>query len=242
MRSWNDSLSDDDRQMLVPYVVRVVGTANGAKIENARAWMATDCLVRTQTPMWLRLAKLPDQAAELEALIPLTNTATARKAQPTIEAARSRADAAWAAAGAAAGAAAWAAAGAAAWAAGRAAGRAAAWAAAGAAAWAAAGAAAGAAAWAAARAAARAAAWDAGRDAAGAAAWAAAWAAAGAAAGAAARDAARDAAWDAAWAALRPTVVVLQLSALELLDRMIDLHRTDVPLIAERVARLGVSA
>ena len=210
MRSWNDSLSDDDRQMLVPYVVRVVGTANGAKIENARAWMATDCLVRTQTPMWLRLAKLPDQAAELEALIPLTNTATARKAQPTIEAARSRADAAWAAAGAAAGAAAWAAAGAAAWAAGRAAGRAAA--------------------------------WDAGRDAAGAAAWAAAWAAAGAAAGAAARDAARDAAWDAAWAALRPTVVVLQLSALELLDRMIDLHRTDVPLIAERVARLGVSA
>jgi hypothetical protein len=35
---------------------------------------------------------------------------------------------------------------------------------------------------------------------------------------------------------------VLQLSALELLDRMIDLHRTDVPLIAERVARLGVSA
>ena len=210
MRSWNDSLSDDDRQMLVPYVVRVVGTANGAKIENARAWMATDCLVRTQTPMWLRLAKLPDQAAELEALIPLTNTATARKAQPTIEAARSRADAAWAAAGAAA--------------------------------WAAAGAAAGAAAWAAGRAAGRAAAWDAGRDAAGAAAWAAAWAAAGAAAGAAARDAARDAAWDAAWAALRPTVVVLQLSALELLDRMIDLHRTDVPLIAERVARLGVSA
>jgi len=50
--------------------------------------------------------------------------------------------------------------------------------------------------------------------AAGAAAWAAAWAAAG--------DAAWAAAWDAAWAALKPTVTILQDSALDLLDRLID--------------------
>ena len=70
---------------------------------------------------------------------------------------------------------------------------------------------------------------DAARDAAGAAAGAAAWAAARAAAGAAAWDAAgaaawaaaRDAAWAAAGAALRPTVERLQLSALELVDRML---------------------
>jgi hypothetical protein len=96
----------------------------------------------------------------------------------------------------------------------------------------AAGAAAGAAAWAAAWAAAGAAA----RDAAGAAARAAARAAAGAAAGAAARAAARaaagaaarDAAWaaarDAAWAALAPTVLALQESAFDLLDRMINVR------------------
>ena len=70
------------------------------------------------------------------------------------------------------------------------------------------------------------AAWSAARDAAGDAAGAAAWSAA--------RDAARDAAWsaawdaagaaarDAAWSAMRPSVELLQASALNLLDRMID--------------------
>jgi hypothetical protein len=158
--------------------------------------------------------------------------------------------AAWAAAGDAAWAAAGAVAGAAAWAVARAAARAAAWAAAGAAAGAAARDAARDAARAAARDAARAAArdaaWDAARDAARAAAGDAAWDAAGAAAGAAAWAAAGDAAWDAAgaaaraaaraaaWAAARaaawdaagaklaPTVTILQASALDLLDRMID--------------------
>ena len=85
----------------------------------------------------------------------------------------------------------------------------------------------------AARAAARVAARDAARrDAAGAAAWDAAWAAAAAAAWAAAGAAARDAAWAAAaaaaWAAagaaardaLKPSVLALQGSAFELLDRM----------------------
>jgi len=74
------------------------------------------------------------------------------------------------------------------------------------------------------------AAWDAAGDAAWAAARDAARAAAGAAArnaaGAAARDAARDtagaAARDTAWAALQPTVEVLQASALDLFDRMLD--------------------
>ena len=56
-------------------------------------------------------------------------------------------------------------------------------------------------------------------------AWAAARDAAGATAGAAAWDAARDAAWDAAWDAagdaMRPTVVMLQASALTLVEAMI---------------------
>jgi hypothetical protein len=89
-----------------------------------------------------------------------------------------------------------------------------------------------AAAWAAARAAAGAAAGDAAWDAAGAAAWDAARAAARAAAGAAARDAAWAAAWDAArdaaWAGaaakqkLAPTVASLQVSAFQLLEKLVD--------------------
>ena len=160
LRSWNDSMNDEDRQILLPLVPRLVGTRSTAEVEEQRAWMATDWLVREFTPAWLRLAGLDDHAHTLEKLATLTDSTSAREAQPSVDAA-----------GAAAGAAAWAAAGAA-WAAD-----------------AAAGAAAGAAAWAAA----------------GAAAWAAAWAAAGA-----------------AGAALRPTVKVLQVSALALVERMIE--------------------
>ena len=186
-RSWNDTLDDDDRQMLVPLIPRLIGTASTDEVEDRRSWMATDWLVREFTPAWLRLAGLTDHAHTLESLVALTDTASARSAKPSIAAAG---DAAWDAAGAAAGTAAWDAA----------------WAAAGAAAWDAA--------------------RDAARDAAGAAAGDAAGAAAGDAAGDAAGAAAGDAAWDAAGdaarAALQPTVKALQVSAIALIERMIE--------------------
>jgi hypothetical protein len=196
--SWNDSMDDVDRQMLKPYIVRLVGTRTGKRHEEQRAWMLTDWLARECAPAWLRLAGLKEQAELLESLAPLTSAASARKAQPVLDAARAAAgDAARDAARAAA----------------RAAARDAAWDAAGDAARAAARAAAGDAAWDAARAAARAAAGDAAWDAARAAAGDAAWDAAGAAAW----DAARAAAWD----ALASTARGLQQSVLLLLDRMI---------------------
>jgi hypothetical protein len=77
---------------------------------------------------------------------------------------------------------------------------------------------------AAARDAAWAAAWAAARDAA----WAAAWAAARDAAWAAAGGAARDAAWAAAGGALAPTVSSLQISAVDLVERMIDVKDPEV--------------
>jgi hypothetical protein len=163
--SWNDAMNDVDRQMLKPYIVRLVGTRTGKRHEEQRAWMLTDWLARECAPAWMRLAGLAAQAELLESLAPLTSAASARKAQPVLDAARKDSAAARAAAWAAA----WAAAGAAARDA----------------AWAAARDAAGAAAWDAARDAAGAAAWDAAGDAAGAAARAAAWDAAGAAARAA---------------------------------------------------------
>jgi hypothetical protein len=228
-RAWNDALDDDTRQRLKDYAPRLIGTNTGADDDETRAWMATDWLARVQTPAWLRLAGLTEQAQALESLARIVDATTAIAAQPTLD--RARKDAA--AAGDAARAAAWDAARAAAWAA--------AWDAARAAAGATAGDAAGGAAWAAAEDAAWdaawAAAWDAARAAAGDAARAAAWAAARAAAGDAARAAARaaawaaaeDAAWAAAWAAARaaagkklaPTVAALQESAFRLLDEMI---------------------
>ena len=157
MRSWNDSLPDDQRQMLKPYIPRLVGTAASDEVELRRSWMACDWLVRTFTPAWLKRAGLAGSAAALEQLPELTTTELLEQALPIIRAAREDAAAARAAAGAAAWDAAWAAA------------------------WDAARAAAGAAAWAAAGDAAR----DAAGDAARAAAWDAAWAAAGDAARAA---------------------------------------------------------
>jgi hypothetical protein len=196
-RRWQDDLDDAGRQRLKPYIPRMIGTAGSAAAEEVRAWLVTDWLVRVHTPAWLDVAGLKEQASALRALPPIDATDSARDAQPTIEAAREKAAAARDAAWAAARDAAWDAA------------RAAAWAAARDAAWAAA----------------RDAAWDAARAAAWDAAWDAAWAAAGAAAGDAAWDAAWAAAWDAAWAALKPTVVTLQDSAFDLLDRMIEVGR-----------------
>jgi hypothetical protein len=129
--SWNDAMNDVDRQMLKPYIVRLVGTRTGKRHEEQRAWMLTDWSVRECAPAWLRLAGLAAQAELLESLAPLTSAASARKAQPVLDAARNDSAAARAAARdaarAAARAAAWAAAGDAAWDAARAAARDAAW-------------------------------------------------------------------------------------------------------------------
>jgi hypothetical protein len=209
--AWNDAASDEQRQELIPYIPRLVGTAGDSAADERRAWPATDWLVRTFTPTWLRRAGLTERAAELEALPELTSTELARSAQAVIDRAKSEAYAAAGAAAGAAGAAAWAAAGAAAWDAARAAARAAAWDAAGDAAWDAA------------RAAAWAAAWDAAGDAAGAAARAAAWAAAKGKKGYDAQYAAARKAADEVFAtALADTVAELRASGLALLDRLID--------------------
>jgi hypothetical protein len=169
LRHWNDDLDNATRQRLKPYIPRLVGTKSTKAIESKRAWLATDWMVRVNTPAWLELGGMPDQALALRALPELVSAVVARAAHPVLTEASDRAAAAWATARAAASAAA----------------RAAAWDAAG----------------------------DAAEDAAWAAARAAAWDAASAAAWAAARAAART--------KLKPTILSLQSSALQLLDRLI---------------------
>jgi hypothetical protein len=242
LRSWNDAMSEDDRQQLKPLIPLVIDTAATPEIEMRQSWLALDWYCRVSTPAWLRLAGLTAEAEAIEATAPIVDAKSARDAQDALDTARRAArdaardaawDAAWDAVWAAARDAAWDAAWTAAWAAAGAAAWTAAWAAAGDAARDAAGAAAWAAARDAARDAAWTAAWDAAGDAARDAAWTAAWDAAGDAAWDAARDAARtaartaardaagDAAGDAARDQLRPTVLVLQASALSLVERLI---------------------
>lgn len=119
LRSWNDSLPDDDRQQLKQYIPRLVGTRSTAEVEDARGWMCLDWLVRTYTPAWLRLAGLTEQADRLVALPEFRAGMDVPAIRPTIDAVRSDAAAARDAAGAAAEDAAWAAAEAAAGAAAR---------------------------------------------------------------------------------------------------------------------------
>ena len=119
LRSWNDALPDGDRQRLKPYVTKLIGTAASREVELKRSWMALDWLARAQAVSWLKLAKLQEHADAVAALEEITGPESARKAQPTLKAARDAAAAAsraaaraaaWDAAGDAAGAAAWAAA------------------------------------------------------------------------------------------------------------------------------------
>jgi len=155
LSTWNDALSDVDRDRLLPaevWVPRLVGSRGDAAAEERRAYLALDWLIRVYTPAWLDLVpSLAEHAAALRTLPEVVDLTTARVAGDIVLAASA---AARAAASAAASAAAGDAASAAAWAAACAA----AGDAASAAAWAAAGDAASAAAWAAASAAARAAA------------------------------------------------------------------------------------
>jgi hypothetical protein len=195
--SLNDLLPTSTRQLLVPMVPRIVGTATDGQDE-ARGYLALDWLIRTYTAAWLDLAGLTAEATALRDLRRIVDRASARTARPVVEDGQAKASAAWAAA--------WDA------------DRADAWDAAGSAAGHAAGSAAGYASRDAAMAAARAAARDAARDVA----WAAAGSASKYAARAAAWDATGSAAGHAARDALKPMVETLQLSAVDLLARMID--------------------
>jgi hypothetical protein len=197
--SINDSFPDDQRQKLVPFIPRIVGTRGDGKDE-ARGYLALDWLIRVYTPAWLRLvpALTPD-ADILAGYGPIETLEDAAAIGDAVRAASANASAA----------------------------RSAVWSAAESAAWStaesAAGAAARSAAWStaepAAGAAARSAAWSAAES--------AAWSAAGAAAGSAAWSAAESAAWSAARSAaesaLAPTVAALQDSAIDLFDRMLSL-------------------
>lgn len=143
LRSWQDALSDEDRDRLLPasvWIPRLIGSRGDEATEERRAFLVWDWVIRTHTPAWMELVPaLAEHAAALRALpeiVDLSSAGVATRASSKASSKASAGEAEWAVAE-------WAAAGRDAWAATRASAGAAAWyaawAAAGEAEWAAAG-------------------------------------------------------------------------------------------------------
>lgn len=103
LRIWHDELPDAERtKLLLPLISHLIGTKGSEALEQRRATMAADWLIRVHTPAWLRLAKLDAQADALGRLPEITDFAQCQGLMPTLEAAGAAArdaaaawDAAW---------------------------------------------------------------------------------------------------------------------------------------------------
>jgi hypothetical protein len=104
--SLNDGWADAQRQKLIPFLPRMVGTAGDGQDE-ARSYLALDWLIRTYTPAWLDLAGLSEEARALRDLRRIVDLAAAQAAGPVVREAQTKASAAWDAARDAAWDAAW---------------------------------------------------------------------------------------------------------------------------------------
>jgi len=114
-RGLNDAWDDVQRQKLVRFIPRLLGTADDGQDE-ARSYLALDWLLRTHTPAWLDLAGHMAEAAALREHRRIVDMAAVRSIEPAAQAAQAAAwSAASSAAESAAGPAAWRAAGSAAW-------------------------------------------------------------------------------------------------------------------------------
>ena len=80
----NDRASDKQRQDLQRFIPLVVGTA-GDGMDEQRRWLAADHITRVLTPKWLDRANLPELAAKLREVTPITDRATWLEAHKAIE-------------------------------------------------------------------------------------------------------------------------------------------------------------
>ena len=78
MRRWNDDTDDEGREALKAYIPRLIGTAASEEVEDQRGWMATDWLIHSYLPLWLRVAGLEDQAVRCEQMPIIDSMATWR--------------------------------------------------------------------------------------------------------------------------------------------------------------------
>src|SRR6185437_7430485 len=82
MRSWNDSLDDQARQRLKPYILRLVGTNDGNS--DRRGWMFLDWLSRECAAEFLELAGLGEHSVALRSLPEIVDAASLALAQPKL--------------------------------------------------------------------------------------------------------------------------------------------------------------
>jgi hypothetical protein len=94
----NDGLERNTRQRLRPYLGRTIGTTHDG-LDEERAWMAMDWLIRVYAPAWLELAGVTEPARGSALSAPVQGVADLVGAQETLEAARRDARAAVKAAG-----------------------------------------------------------------------------------------------------------------------------------------------
>ena len=85
LRAWNDSLEDDQRQDLKPYIHKVINSTLTDDVEEHRAWQATDWLVRVQATTWLKAAGLDELAEAIASSQPLWGPEEARETQKLID-------------------------------------------------------------------------------------------------------------------------------------------------------------
>jgi len=85
----------ESAEVLLPAVVRSLGTRGDVEARKVRSWRLADVAARVLTPAALDVARRPESAARLRALAPITDAATARAACD--EARSVRADIAYAA-------------------------------------------------------------------------------------------------------------------------------------------------
>jgi hypothetical protein len=83
----NDGLERNTRQRLRPFLARTIGTMHDG-LDEERAWMAIDWLIRVYAPAWLELAGATGAARGLTLLAPVQRVEDLTAAQETVEAAR----------------------------------------------------------------------------------------------------------------------------------------------------------
>jgi hypothetical protein len=80
----NDYWSDDDRQLLVQYIPKVVGLSQSDADEQTRRYLALDWCYRTAVPAAFRLAKLDAYAERLAIIAPIVDQASWSLAWPVM--------------------------------------------------------------------------------------------------------------------------------------------------------------
>ncbi|HTU27755.1 MAG TPA: hypothetical protein VMF07_00110 [Solirubrobacteraceae bacterium] len=86
----NDGLPPGPRQRLRPYLTRTIGTA-GDGLDEQRAWLAMDWLIRTYAPRWLSIVSLDEEAERLASGPAITGPEPLRTAMEPLEQARAAA-------------------------------------------------------------------------------------------------------------------------------------------------------